>query len=406
MKPRIERIQRKISELGIDTLILAKPSNTMYASGFRALDYTRWVITVVPAEKEPVLIVPKLDEATAKDGGWIRDVRAYVEVPSNTARGIKSILKDERGFAFFTGSYDIWPEEDPFDLLLDAIREKNLEKSVIGVEENYLPIKYYDFLRKKLSNASFRDGGEVIAQMRMIKSEEEIELMRKAAHITVVALKAALETAGAGMSEFALDSAGDEAIRKEVAEKIAGHTVQLLVGLTLSGPKTYNPHQYSSSRILQKSDLAVHIRQDIVDGYAAECERTFFIGQPDKSMAKAFNASADAQQAAIEIMKPGVVAEEADKAAREVRKKAGYGPETWGGHRTGHGMGLEYHEPPYLRDLDKTLLKPGMTFAVEPGIYIPGLGGFRHSDTVLITEGGCEILTEYPRDLKSLVIER
>jgi Xaa-Pro dipeptidase len=405
MKPRIERIQRKMSELGIETLILAKPSNTMYASGFRALDYTRWVITVVPAEKEPLLIVPKLDEAAAKDGGWIREVRAYVEVPGNTARGIKGILKDERG-AFFTGSYDIWPKEDPFDLLVDAIREKNLDKSVIGIEKDYLPIKYYDFLRKQLSDASFRDGGEVIAQMRMIKSEEEVELMRKAARLTVVALKAALETAGAGVSEFALDGAGDEAIRKEVAEKIAGHTVELLVGLTLSGPKTYKPHQCSSSRILQKGDLAVHIRQDIVDGYAAECERTFFIGQPDKSMARAFNASADAQQAAIEIMKPGVTAEEADKAAREVRKKVGYGPETWGGHRTGHGMGLEYHESPYLRDLDKTILRPGMTFAVEPGIYISGLGGFRHSDTVLITEGGCEILTEYPRDLKSLVIER
>jgi len=407
MKSRIENIRRNISESGIDTLILSKPSNTMYASGFRALDYTRWVIAIIPVKEEPVIIVPKLDEAVAKQAGWIKDVRAFREVPINVIQSTRSVLRDERGFAaFFSGSYDMWPKDDPFNILLDTFREKNLEKSVIGIEEDYLPIRYYDILRKNLPKASFRDGGELISRMRMIKSDEEIELTKKAAYVTDVGLKASLEAAGAGVSEITLDAAGDEAIRKEAVAKFPQHSVQILLCFSLSGPKTYKPHQTSSARTLQKGDVAIHCRQVVVDGYTAECERTFFVGEPNEKMAKAFKASFDAQQAAIEAMKPGVTCEEIDKVSREARSKAGYGSETWGGHRTGHGMGLEWHETPYLRDLDKTLLKPGMIFAVEPGVYIPEVGGFRYSDTVLITEGGCDVLTKYPRDLESLIIKR
>ncbi|MGG4498683.1 M24 family metallopeptidase [Brevibacillus reuszeri] len=154
---------------------------------------------------------------------------------------------------------------------------------------------------------------------------------------------------------------------------------------------------------MQKGDTVIHTRQVVFNGYRAELERTVFIGEPSKQQRKTFEVMRLAQETAMEFIKPGVTAKQVDKVARNVIHKAGLGE--YAIHRVGHGIGVSSHEEPYLRFDNDLVLEEGMVYTIEPGIYIPGLGGFRHSDTVVLTAGGNKLITEYLRDLDSLVFE-
>jgi Xaa-Pro dipeptidase len=139
-----------------------------------------------------------------------------------------------------------------------------------------------------------------------------------------------------------------------------------------------------------------------LNGYHSECERTFIVGKPTKKQERIFRVVHDAQQMTIDAVRPGIKVEDLDAIARGVISAAGYGKYVI--HRAGHGIRLEVHERPFLQGGDSTILEPRMIFSVEPGVYIPEFGGVRHSDTVLVTENGHQILTKYPKALLSLTI--
>jgi len=162
------------------------------------------------------------------------------------------------------------------------------------------------------------------------------------------------------------------------------------------------PHVLSSTRKFQKGDICIHSRAVGLNGYHAECERTFFIGKPSNSKQEhAFNIIVEAQRAAIDFIRPGVMAKDVDLIARKIIQKAGYGE--YAIHRVGHAIGLGAHEKPYLRYDNDLVLQEGMVFSIEPGIYIPSVGAFRHSDTVVLTRSGSKLITEYPRELEKLI---
>ncbi len=140
-----------------------------------------------------------------------------------------------------------------------------------------------------------------------------------------------------------------------------------------------------------------------VSGYSVELERTMYLGKPDEKTVKFFNLMIKAQETAFENIRAGNKCSDVDRAVRKFFKENGL-TEYWR-HHTGHGIGLEYHEAPFLDIGDDRVLKEGMVLTVEPGIYVKGLGGFRHSDTVLVTEDGIELLTDYPRELDELIIK-
>ncbi len=162
------------------------------------------------------------------------------------------------------------------------------------------------------------------------------------------------------------------------------------------------PHSISIKRKIREGDVVVTGAGADIGGYSSELERTMIIGQPTEKQRRYFEVMLKAQDAGLKAFKPGAKCSDVDKASRKVIEKAGY--EALIRHHTGHGLGLEGHEPPWLDIGDDTIMKPGMVFSCEPGIYKPGYAGFRHSDTVVITEDGSEILTYYPRDLESLTI--
>ena len=166
------------------------------------------------------------------------------------------------------------------------------------------------------------------------------------------------------------------------------------------GWKSAIPHSIDLNRPIKDGDVLVTGAGADIGGYGSELERTMIVGQPTAKMEKMFKVMCRAQEA--DALKPGNTCADVDRASNKVIKDAGY----WGlvKHHTGHGLGLLGHEPPYLDQGNDQPLEPGMVLSIEPGIYELGYGGFRHSDTLAVTEDGCEWLTYYPRDIESLTI--
>jgi Xaa-Pro aminopeptidase len=173
-------------------------------------------------------------------------------------------------------------------------------------------------------------------------------------------------------------------------------------GAVLYGPNSANPHGLMTERKPQPGDVVEASFGALVSSYEAESEHTFIYGEPTRQQLSYFNAMYDAWQAGMEAARPGVRCSEVNEAALSVIRAAGY--EKYLRHRTGHGKGLQEHEPPWIAEGDDTILQPGMVISDEPGLYVPGYGGFRHSDTLVITETGNRRLTHYPRDLASSII--
>jgi Xaa-Pro dipeptidase len=198
-----------------------------------------------------------------------------------------------------------------------------------------------------------------------------------------------------------LDQFGNKALLEEVARKYPDSTVDYFVMSPSGVERTIMPHVYSNTRKLKQGDVIIHSRQVGLNGYRAENERTFFIGEPTKEQERLFNIAYQAQKAAVEAIRPGMTAAEVDRIARGIIQDAGYGE--YFIHRTGHGIGIGTHEEPSLRFDSGIVLQEGMAFSIEPAIFVPGIGGFRHSDTVILTKDGARLITEYPRELKDLI---
>lgn len=197
------------------------------------------------------------------------------------------------------------------------------------------------------------------------------------------------------------DGVGTRAVLAEVAGIGRPVTVEELV-MTPSGPERSTlPHAFSTTRRLKPSDGLIHTRQVGLDGYRAELERTLFIGRPSADQRRAFDAMRAAQDAAIGAVRVGVACSDVDRAARARFEDAGLARHAI--HRTGHGIGLSPHESPYLRFDEHRPLEEGMVITIEPGIYVDGLGGFHHFNTVVVRADGAEPLTDHPSDLASLV---
>jgi Xaa-Pro aminopeptidase len=175
-----------------------------------------------------------------------------------------------------------------------------------------------------------------------------------------------------------------------------------LTAMFVAGRSTAMPHGFVKGHGIQKGDVLVSGASADIDGYGSELERTMVVGEPTAEQERAFEAMLALQRRAIEVMAPGVTAGEVELATVRLAEELGVADKLR--HHVGHSIGLEGHEAPFLDRGDEAVLEPGMVFTVEPGVYVQDLGGFRHSDTVVITDDGCRVMTDYPRELKDLVV--
>ncbi len=372
---RISKLRKILNDQGLDAGVVMSPANIAYLSGFQALIYSRPIYLVVDANST-MLIVPGLEEEHAAHALGIDRVVVYYEHPEKGTAG-----------------------ENAPDTLASELNAAGLKK--IGIEYGSSPIS----LQKRLEAGSMSTGdlSPAIIRMRLIKDAGEIALMKLAAALAKIGVMTTLEAAAPGLSQLGIESLGTTAILEAAPTLTPAATINLLQ-FTTSGPETSLPHLITTTRKLNSPDLLIHSRQVSVDGERAELERTFALGSMDAKTLDIFNVAEAAQIAAIEACTPGRPMREVDAAARSIIQKAGYGD--YSIHRTGHGLGIEAHEAPYIRWDNDAPLEAGMVVSIEPGIYIPGVRGARHSDTVVITENGPETITDAPRGAENLTYHR
>ena len=372
---RVEKLREYMEKQNIDVSVVIDPLNQCYLTGFHTVIYSRPIITLVFHDSIE-MIVPALEELHAKEEAEVDSIHIYYEHPEKAHLGT-----------------------DPYKTLLSILKQKRVGR--IAVEKAIISQALFEILAQ-VSREKPTDIGEFVQEMRMIKDKDEIELIKKAAQLADIGVMKSIESARPGMTELEIDGIGSAEILRVAAEKYPGSRVEMFV-MSPSGPeRTTLPHVFSIARRLQPGDVVIHSRQVGLNGYRAESERTFFISRPKKEYRDPFEIMLAAQEAAIKAIRPGVKCKEVDEAARSIIREAGYAD--YFIHRTGHGLGLSAHEPPYLRFDSDVVLKEGMVISVEPAFFIPKVGGFRHSDTVVVTKKGAEVITKAPRDFESLVV--
>lgn len=359
---RLGRLQTLMQAQNLDALALLPGPNLYFLTGLSFHLMERPIVGLFLRDSNPIMIVPemelaKLDEITL-------DV-------SSISYGED---EDSRGKAFE-----------------QAARKTRLNQAQVGVEATRMRFLELSLLQSAASGARFVSGEVSLASLRLIKSEQELGAMRRAVDIAEEALRACLPHIRAGMSERELES--------ELTMQLlqAGSEPDLpFRPIVASGPNSALPHATPGERRLREGDLLILDWGARTEGYISDITRTFTVGEVDPELRRIHEITLKANAAGREAVHPGATCARVDHAARTVIEAEGYGDNFL--HRTGHGIGLEAHEPPYIRADNEQTLEPGMTFTVEPGIYLSNRGGVRIEDNVAVTQEAHECLTTLPRE--------
>ncbi|OLE25213.1 MAG: peptidase M24 family protein [Catenulispora sp. 13_1_20CM_3_70_7] len=357
---RLARAQKAAAEAGMDALVISPGADLRYLTGYEALPLERLTCLVLPAGGDPVVVVPALEKPAAEAsplGGLGLDIAAWAET------------------------------DDPYALV--ASRLPGVVRTV-GLDNHMWAEKVLNF-RRVLPNAEQVLAGAVLGELRMRKTADEVASLRAAG--------AAIDAVHRRVPEWLRPGRTEREVGKDIADAIlaAGHaTVDfVIVG---SGPNGASPHHELSDRVIEAGDqVVVDIGGTMPDGYCSDSTRNFSLGAPPAQYAEYFAVLLAAQQAQCAAIRPGITAEELDAVGRDLITEAGYGAEFI--HRTGHGIGLETHEEPYIVSGSARPLEPGMAFSVEPGIYLAGRHGARIEDIAVCTAEGGERLNLTPREL-------
>jgi len=273
------------------------------------------------------------------------------------------------------------------------LKRKKLKK--IGFESAWLRFEEYSKLKDELPlGFALHPVGRVMEQQRMIKSAAEVAMIRKSVQANSEAYSRVLNRIKVGVREQDVAAELEFQMRMLGAEKPAFETI------VATGERSASPHSQPTARRFGENELLLIDMGASVDGYASDMTRVAYAGVPPKRIRDLYKAVLDAQLTAVNAVRPGVTATKVDAAARNVLKSHKLDRAFL--HSTGHGLGLEIHEPPRIGKKDQTRLQAGMVVTIEPGVYIDGLGGIRIEDTVLVTASGCEVLTPTPKEFTSI----
>jgi len=281
-------------------------------------------------------------------------------------------------------------------LLMDvagAIKRHGLKR--IGYEPARMTCDFFESLKARLPlKASLEAAAGWIEQLRMVKSPEEIALIRQSVETNSRAFEQAVARVRPGMKEQDLAAELEYRMRRLGAEKPSFETI------VAGGARSALPHAQPTASPLRSGGLVVVDMGAIQEGYCSDMTRMLFLGKPGAKVRRAYRAVLEAQLAAVDAVRAGVKTARVDAAARDVLK--GYGLDSAFVHSTGHGLGLEIHEPPRIGKRDKNKLQAGMAITIEPGVYVEGWGGIRIEDTVVVTANGCDVLTPTTKEFIAL----
>ncbi|WP_216843379.1 M24 family metallopeptidase [Phytoactinopolyspora alkaliphila] len=356
---RLAAARAVAAKAGLDALLVTPGSDLRYLTGYRALPLERLTCLVLPVEGEAALVVPQLEEPAAA---------------ASPAGGLAVTIQP-------------WPETaDPVALVADRLRDARR----IGVDDHMWAEKVLRF-RAAMPQAEQALAGQVLAGLRMRKDTAEIDALREAG--------SAIDRVHARVPEWLKAGRTEAQVGGDIAAAIIaeGHERVDFV-IVASGPNSASPHHETGERVIQAGDVVVvDIGGTTAAGYCSDETRSYAVGEPPADFAAQYDALLRAQRAAVDHVRPGVSAESVDAAARDVLTDAGLGE--YFIHRTGHGIGMETHEEPYIVTGNDRALEPGFAFSIEPGFYIAGRYGARIEDIVVTTDDGVERLNLRPREL-------
>jgi len=300
---------------------------------------------------------------------------------------------EEQAAAEAPGATVIRGGRDPLRALAAVVEGRGLSR--IGFEAEFVPYAQVARLREKLAPAELVALSEV-DRLRWVKDPAEVAAISRAVEIADAAYLRVLEMLRPGVSERGAAVELETFMRRAGADRVAFDSV------LASGPRSALPHGLATDRVMGPGEFVTLDFGAMWGGYCSDCTRTVVLGSADEQQRRVYGVVLDAQRRALEMIKPGVACRDVDAGARSVIADAGYGAAF--GHSLGHGVGLEVHEGPRLSPQEEAVLESGMVVTVEPGIYLPGWGGVRIEDTVVVTQDGCRILTRAPKELHVLPV--
>lgn len=344
-------LREALKENALDAILVTNSYNRRYITGFTG--------------SSGVAVI------SANDAVFITDFR-YTEQAAEQVKGFR-IVKHEKTI---------------IEEVAAQVQEMNIQ--TLGFEKDDVTFGMYELYNEKVQ-AELKPVSGIIEKLRMIKSAEEIEILKDAAKIADDAFAHICTFIKPGVSELEVSNELEMFMRKQ------GATSSSFDIIVASGERGALPHGVASAKIIQSGELVTLDFGALYNGYISDITRTVAVGEPSEQMREIYEITRAAQQKALEEIKPGMTGIEADAIARDYIKSKGYGEAF--GHSTGHGIGLEVHEGPALSFRSETVLVPNMAVTVEPGIYVPGVGGVRIEDDIIITEEGNVRLTHSPKEL-------
>ncbi|PTM58554.1 M24 family metallopeptidase [Desmospora activa] len=361
MNTRLDNLIRRLNQESVDAAFFTSPSTIYYLTGFHCHPHERLLALGLVPGAEPFLVCPSLERSRAEQAGWTADILTYSDA------------------------------EDPWSKVKKAYQDRlNQDAIRLAVEKSQLPLARAEALQALFSTVTFIDGEAIINEHRAIKDDDEIAILERAAVLADFGVEAGVSVLQEGITEMEVVAHLEAELKKKGIHEMAFST------MVLFGEKTGEPHGKPGSRTLKRGDLVLFDLGVVLEGYCSDITRTVAFQTVDDELQRIYQTVQHAQTAALQQCRPGIPMREVDIAARTIIDEAGYGE--YFSHRVGHGLGLDAHEFPSIHDQNENILKEGMVFTVEPGIYVPGKGGVRIEDDVLITADGCKILTQYPKD--------
>lgn len=389
---RIKRLKDKMREYKVDYLILRLPENVLYSTGY-------WPVfgasmAVVPYEGEPTVFYIEGEDDFAEEA-WVEDLRPYVyfgmdQMP-NPNRNFVRMLKElwhEKGYDY----KGVIGYEGGFEFI--ATQNISCEARIPGEPGMKM-------LKEVFPDAVLVDAFNLLREARTIKSPIEIELMRRTCEVTCMGYAAAREVVRPGVKDSEVSAAVEAAIRArgvgyKGARRARGYA------FALSGEKSSmkrNPYFVTSDRVMEEGDITLIELDAYVDGYFCDMTRTMAAGTPTPKAQELWEIVHEELVTMLNMIRPGVPVKEICQAAWDIVARYGYKDKDNFVHQPGHGIGLQFHEPPSIHVLSDEVLEEGMVISLEPHLYIPGWGGMRMEENVAVTRDGYELLTIFPREL-------
>ena len=350
---RLHRARTEMAERDVDVLLASLGSDLPYLTGYTAMPLERLTMAVIPREGDAVLVVPELEAPRVTPIDGVFTIEPWAET------------------------------EDVIAIVADRIGDTS--RVMIG---DHTWAVFLLALQRALPDTVFESARPLTEALRVVKEPAEVELLRRAG--------ASADLVAALLARHRFSGKPESQISREVSELLVANGTDVAgFAIVASGPNGASPHHESGDRVVVSGDAVVVDFGGTIGGYGSDTTRMFHVGEPSAKYREVHEVVRAAQRAGVAAVRPGVTAEAVDRATRRVISDAGYGD--FFIHRTGHGIGLDGHEDPYIIEGNSQVLQPGMAFSIEPGIYLPGEFGVRIEDIVVCTDTGVDRLNKSPR---------